>query len=228
MIETILHFDHPSPAPPHERILLVMLPGAGITAQDFDSRGMVGAVQNAALPIDVIAAGPDMSLYLDGDIATAIHHAIVEPALAHGHQRIWLLGISLGGMGALLYAARHAHHLDGMILLAPFLGTQGTIAELSSYGGLAAWRSEQSGATTGEKRLLVWLQNYLGHRPARPALYLGYGQTDRFAPGHRLLANALPPETVVTCPGGHDWDTWLKLCRDIIAIAPFAFRRVAP
>lgn len=228
MIDTILHFNHPSPAPLPERILLVMLPGAGITAQDFQTHGLVAAAQISPYPIDVIATGPDMSLYLDGDIAAAIHHSVIEPALARGHTRIWLLGISLGGMGALLYAARHAHHLDGMILLAPFLGTQGTIAEISASGGLAAWQAEHSGATTGEQCLLAWLQHHLKNRSARPALYLGYGQTDRFAAGHRLLADALPPAAVLTHPGGHDWDTWLPLCRAVLATAPFAASHAAP
>jgi hypothetical protein len=59
--------------------------------------------------------------------------------------------------------------------------------------------------------MLVWLQDYLVKRPALPALYLGYGGEDRFAPGHRLLAGYLPDDCVVSAEGGHDWDTWLTL-----------------
>jgi len=221
MIDPILHFDHPQAAPVEHRILLVMLPGAGMQASEFESRLMVAAVREQSFPIDVIAAGPDMSLYLDGDIAAAIHRIIIEPALARGYRRIWLLGISLGGMGALLYASHHADDLEGLMLLAPFLGTQGTIAEIQASGGLASWQAASSSATTGERRLLLWLQDYLERPLTRPAIYLGYGKTDRFAAGHRFLADALPPIQVVTHPGGHDWDSWLPLGRSLFAAATF-------
>jgi pimeloyl-ACP methyl ester carboxylesterase len=201
-----------------ERVLLVMLPGAGIEAEAFAENGMVAAAQAHGEAVDVIAARPELELYLDGGVAAALHE-VVEPALAEG-ERFWLLGISLGGMGALLYAAAHEDRVAGIFLLAPFLGTKGTVAEVAKAGGLAAWREKESAATEAEKRMLVWLRD-LPKRPESPPVYLGYGRADRFAPGHFLLAAHLPADRVVTADGGHDWQTWAALWQGLLATRPF-------
>lgn len=218
----ITRLHHRAPAGGRDRVLLVMLPGAGIAAGAFADQGMVDAVHGRGLAIDIVATGLDLGLYLDGNLAHALHRAIVEPALAQGYSRIWLLGISLGGMGALLYASAHADRVEGLILLAPFLGTQGTVAEIAAAGGVASWSASGSAATIPEIRMLAWLQDVLVRRPARPALYLGHGRDDRFARGHRMLAESLPPRRVVTAPGGHDWATWLILWRRLLDASPFA------
>ena len=235
---TTLH--HKSPNAGENRILLIMLPGVGIEAAEFAENGMVAAAHAGsydaladshagaladshagALAVDIIAVHAELELYLDGEIAPALHRAIVEPALVQGYARIWLLGISLGGMGALLYASAHAAQVEGLILLAPFLGTRGTIAEIAKKGGLAAWSPAGSIATDQEQRMLVWLRDFLLSPPPSPVLYLGYGEDDRFAPGHRLLAGLLPDTNVITAAGGHDWNTWLTLWRGILDTSPF-------
>lgn len=212
---------HNAPGDDGDRVLLVMLPGVGIAPAQFAERGMVAALHERSRAVDVVAARPALELYLDGTIAAALHQSIVEPALAQGYQRLWFLGISLGGLAALLYAAGHAAEVEGLVLLAPFLGTQGTIAELAGAGGLAAWSPSGSMTTPIERRMLIWLQDFLARRPARPALYLGYGRSDRFAQAHRMLAEGLPKDRVVAAEGGHDWDTWLMLWRQVLEAAPF-------
>jgi pimeloyl-ACP methyl ester carboxylesterase len=206
MIQSI----HRSPTASADRILLVMLPGAGITAADFATHGMVDAVHERGLPVDIIAVEPALDLYLDGGIVPALHATIT----AQAYTRIWLLGISLGGMGALLYASTHA--VEGLVLLAPFLGTRGTVAEIARAGGLTAWSPAGSAATGMETRLLSWLQAHLAQNPPSPRLYLGYGLQDRFAPGHRFLADQLPANRVITTQGGHDWQAWTPLWRRLL------------
>jgi pimeloyl-ACP methyl ester carboxylesterase len=217
MIQSI----HLSPATGAARILLLMLPGAGITATDFATHGMVDAVHQRGLPVDIIAVQPELDLYLDGGIVPALHGIIT----AQGYKRIWLLGISLGGMGALLYASTHA--VEGLVLLAPFLGTRGTVAEIARAGGLPAWSPAQSAATDMECRMLSWLQTRLAQNPPSPKIYLGYGLRDRFAPGHRLLADQLPASRVITAPGGHDWPSWAPLWRRLLDDSPFLADRQA-
>jgi alpha-beta hydrolase superfamily lysophospholipase len=68
-----------------------------------------------------------------------LHDAVIAPGMARGYRRLWLLGISVGGMGALLYTAARFASVDGLVLLAPFLGTPGTLAEVSAAGGITAW-----------------------------------------------------------------------------------------
>ncbi len=205
-------------------MLLVMLPGVGIEAGEFAERGLVASVHDRGLPVDVVATRPALDHYHDGTIAAELHRAVVEPALRQGYTRLWFLGISLGGMGALLYATVHGALVDGVVLLAPFLGTQGTVAELAEAGGLASWPAETSTATASERQMLVWLQRVLSRPPLRPTLYLGYGRDDRFVTGHRLLAERLPNARVVTADGGHDWETWATLWRCVLDAEPFAAR----
>ena len=207
---------HRAPGDDPDRILLVMLPGAGFAAEDFARHGLVSATHGRGWPVDIVTTDPEVELYLEGGIAAALHREIVEPARAQGYARIWLLGVSLGGMGALLYASENAATIEGVVLLAPFLGTQGTIAELAKAGGFRAWSAASSAATPTEQRVLTWLQTYLEARPASPALYLGFGHADRFAQGHRMLAAGLPAAHVHIATGGHDWDTWHTLWQSLL------------
>jgi pimeloyl-ACP methyl ester carboxylesterase len=216
----IVTCHHQAAAGRQGRVLLVMLPGVGIEASDFADRGMVAAVHERGLAVDILAARPDLDLYLGGDVAASLHRTIVEPALAQGYSRLWLLGISLGGMGALLYASQYGAGVEGLVLLAPFIGTQGTVAEIVTAGGLTGWSSAGSSATASEQ-VLSWLQDFIAHRPTQPALYVGYGSADRFAPGHRLLTEHLPGHVIVSEDGGHDWTTWLDLWRRVLDLAPF-------
>lgn len=212
---------HRAQSSDRQRLLLVMLPGVGIEASDFVDRGFVASVHERGLPVDVVAAHLELDLYLDDAVATEIHRAIIEPAQKKGYTRIWFLAISLGGMGALLYARSKMANVEGMVLLAPFLGTRGTIAEVARAGGLAAWSARGSMATPAERRLLLWLKEFMSQPQGSPALYLGYGLRDRFAPGHAMLADLLPRDRAVTADGGHDWETWAKLWREVLDAEPF-------
>lgn len=205
-----------------DRILLVMLPGAGILPEDFAAQGFVEAIHARSLSVDAVAAGPDLDLYLDGTVAEHLERDVIGPALARGPARLWFLGISLGGMGALLYACARARSVEGIILLAPFLGTPGLIAEVVKAGGIAAWEPGAIAANDSERKLLAWLKAYRVGMSVQPRLYLGYGRDDRFARGHALLAEHLPSRYVELAEGGHDWPTWTVLWQRILDRNPFA------
>lgn len=214
---------HQAPDRREARRLVVMLPGAGMTAADFAANGLVRALHERHPDIDIVAACPPLELYLDGEAAAALHRQVIEPARAEGYEEIWLLGISLGGMGAILAAALHENRVEGVVLLAPFLGTPGTIAAIEAAGGPARWTA--SAVTTApEAAMWRWLRNFCAAPPARPAFFLGYGEADRFARGHRLLGALLPPACVVTLPGGHDWETWGALWRLVLDAGIFGAR----
>jgi pimeloyl-ACP methyl ester carboxylesterase len=203
------------------RILLVMLPGMGMAADELVAHGFVSAVHDRRLPVDIVAAQPELDAYLEGRIARTLHDTVIAPAMARGYRRLWILGISIGGIGALLYTAARIAVVDGLVLLAPFLGTPGTLAEVSSAGGIPAWSPQNSRATAVERKMLLWLQTFLKGSAKRPALYLGYGRHDRFAMGHGLLARPLPQSQVIVAEGGHDWATWTALWPQILERDPF-------
>ena len=92
-----------------ERSPLILLPGAYMHAQDFIEHGFVSAAQKG-FAADIIAVETGMEAYLDGSIVGRLHQ-VISP-LRHKDVRVWLAGVSLGGLGALLYAQahHHAHH----------------------------------------------------------------------------------------------------------------------
>jgi pimeloyl-ACP methyl ester carboxylesterase len=198
-----------------------MLPGMGMGTDEFAAHGFVSAVHDRRLPIDIVVARPELDLYLEAKVAGSLHDSVIAPAMARGYRRLWLLVISVGGMGALLYTAARFASVDGLVLLAPFLGTPGTLTEVSAAGGITAWSPQNSRATAVERQMLLWLQSFPTSSPARPALYLGFGRHDRFAMGHGLLARRLPQDQVVVTEGGHDWACWTALWLRILERQPF-------
>jgi pimeloyl-ACP methyl ester carboxylesterase len=204
-----------------ERILLVALPGAYMGPRDFATAGFDWMLRHDRLPVDLVAAEIESGLYLDEAVPERIRSAIILPARGRGYRRIWLLAISLGGMGALQYLRDYPGEIEGAILIAPFLGTRGLIAEVERAGGLPLWHPEPSAPGDIERPFLLWLraQNFLAG--GSPAVYLGCGREDRFAAASTLLAACLPPERVVAVAGGHDWPTWTTLWRMILARRPF-------
>jgi pimeloyl-ACP methyl ester carboxylesterase len=199
-----------------ERIMLVMLPGVRDRPEDLVQHGFVRDLRERGLTIDVVAVDAHLGYYLERSFIERLRDDIIAPARAKGYRRIWLMGISLGGMGSLLYIREHSADIDGVLLLAPFLGTQGTIAEVTRAGGLKHWQTVGIKPDDDERLLLAWLKNYQFNDFALPKIYLGYGKDDRFAPASLLLAEQLPPERVITIDGGHDWVTWIHLWKQLL------------
>jgi len=202
--------------------LLVLLPGAYMRAQDFVSHGFVDAVRRTGQPIDIIAADTGMECYLDGSIVERLHAEVVAPNLSAGARRIWLAGLSLGGLGALLYTQAYPDLVEGLLLISPFIGTRGAVAEIVKAGGFGNWQPPAGDPATGEQRLFQWLKTYPAGAPALPHIYLGYGSNDRFAASYRLLAELLAVEDVVATSGGHDWETWKVLWAQLVSKTQFA------
>jgi pimeloyl-ACP methyl ester carboxylesterase len=214
--------SHAAPSRGGRRILLVMLPGYGMARDDFARHGFIEAIDARGWPVDVVAAQPDVGLYLDGTVAERLHAEVVRPARREA-ARLWFLGISLGAMGALLYARRYPGEVAGAILLAPFLGSPGIVAEVAGAGGLAAWNPGDIRLADLERQLLAWLKSQRPAAPDAATLYLGYGRGDRFARGAALLAQQLPERRTIVTDGGHDWETWSGLWRQTLDRDPFTW-----
>jgi pimeloyl-ACP methyl ester carboxylesterase len=191
---------------------MVWLPGAYHTAQDFLTAGFVDAVRARRLELDLILVDLELSHVGDRSAVARLRADIVLPARAAGIA-LWMGGISLGGLVALEYAATYPDELDGLCLLAPYLGSRILTAEIAQAQGLAAWQPGELAETDEERRIWRYIQTR--GADARP-LYLGFGAQDRFSEAHKLLADSLPARAVDVIAGGHDWATWSRLWENFL------------
>ena len=199
--------------PRHEadKVLLVMLPGATHKPEDFVRQGFIRALRQRKLPVDTVMVDAHLGYYLERNLVERLTEDVIVPARGRGYKRIWLMGISLGALGALIYACEHPEDIAGVVVLAPFLGVRGTIQEIVRAGGIDLWQPGAIVPQDDERFLLAWLKAYGAENPALPRIYLGYGTADRFIAASTMLANRLPPAHIVTTAGGHDWETWSAL-----------------
>jgi pimeloyl-ACP methyl ester carboxylesterase len=192
---------------------IVCLPGAYHTPEDFLSAGFDTSVSDRGLRIDLLFVDAESRHLSDRHPLDQLKHDIVLPARALGYESIWLAGISLGGYMALDYATSNPEDLDGVCLLAPYLGNRILTGEIARSTGLPAPVAGELAGCDEERRIWRFIQAQ--HSGSRP-LYLGYGREDRFAEAHRLMSRALPPDAVDVVPGGHDWRTWTTLWENFL------------
>lgn len=196
--------------------LLVMMPGALDEPDDFFSEGFVRAVRTRHLALDIVALDSHLGYVQGGLLARRLDEDIIAPAKRRGYKGIWLAGISMGALGAMLYTAKHGG-IEGIIALAPYLGTRQALAEIDRGGGLAQWDPSTSATMLAwELSLHHWLKAYVVDKPLRPNFILAYGKQDRFAKAHAALAAHLMPDKVIVTAGGHDWPTWAALWEETL------------
>jgi hypothetical protein len=116
----------------------------------------------------------------------------------------------MGGFGSVLYSSHYPDEIDGVILLAPYLGDVNVINEIDNSGGLDKWDPARSALEPHEITMWSWLQQETtGASPK--SLILGYGLSDRLAGTYQVLLEPLEPFDVYTAQGGHNWKTWRTL-----------------
>jgi pimeloyl-ACP methyl ester carboxylesterase len=195
--------------------LFIFLPGRRDRAADFARHGLIGMAQRRVVDLDCVALDATIGYYLDGSVADRIQREIVIPARAHGYREIWLVGVSMGGLGAFFHERTFPGETDGLILLAPFLGDDRKLfADIDAAGGAVLWASAQPSGNAERSRAAyqrdLWL--FLGRLPFRRAseqqIWVAYGDRDRLLPGIERLSTVLPPKRIFRLPGGHTWDVW--------------------
>ena len=193
------------------RQLLVFLPGIGDTLEDYQLNGFIEAVRRRGIDADMIVADLHLGYYMRRIAFERLRHDIILPSRQDGYTRIHLVGISLGGFGALHYAMRYPEDISCLFLLAPYLGDAAVIKEISAAGGVRQWEPDHISEDDYQRKLWLWLKGYGDTNVQLPELYLAYGDQDIFASAQRLLGDILPAERVYTVRGKHDWATWRRL-----------------
>ena len=195
------------------RTLVVLLPGRGSAARDFEKHGWIAAARAHDPALDLVAVEAHLGYYRARSVAERLWQDVVGPALDSGYREIWVAGTSMGGLGAVAFAHAHPDAVTGIVLLSPYLGDDELLDEIDQAGGLARWPGRDEDGTIAQ--LWTWLKGYPGGL-RRPRLLLAFGERDRLNAAHELLAAALPPEDVVRTSGGHGWATWNPLWDEVL------------
>jgi pimeloyl-ACP methyl ester carboxylesterase len=218
---SVRRFDFADTQEQSARKLMIFLPGIGDVLDDFELNGFIARVRERKIAADLLVADTHFGYYVRQTMIERLHIDVIAPAREH-YEEIWLVGISLGGLGSLLYAIQHGEDLRGLMLLAPFPGDVRLVNEIANAGGVRNWQPGHVAANDYQRGMWQWLKSHSHDPRNRPDIYLGYGEHDVFARGNRLLAQILPEDHVFTAPGGHDWPTWNTLWHD------FLTHRVSP
>jgi len=198
------------------RTLVVLLPGRYDSPEDFGRERFPELAAQAGARVDMVAVDAHLGYYYKRTIVDRLREDVIGPARKR-YDHIWLAGISLGGTGSLLYSSQHPEDVDGIVILAPYLGEDNVVAEVRTAGGLRGWKApERLAPDDYQRRLWSWLGRYANGSRGQIPLYLGYGRSDSFAPANAMLGEVLPSERVFTAPGGHEWRAWRDLWEQFV------------
>ena len=189
----------------NENLHVVLLSGGFINAEDFEHHGFIANLRERGIDCPVTIAEVRMAYFADGSITMRVRE-VADAARAAGAERLWIAGVSLGGLAALCHAAGD-ESVAGLALFSPYPGTRLVLREIEAAGGLAAWANDNAPSDV-EREAWHWLAR---RSPGKPPVHAWYGASDRFVAGQRLLAGALPGENVHEIAGGHDWPDWREM-----------------
>jgi pimeloyl-ACP methyl ester carboxylesterase len=193
--------------------LLVYLPGRRDKAEDFVKQGLWDELKAQDKPFDVVAVDAHLGYYFDQSIVTRLMLDVIEPARQQGYKEFWVVGNSLGGLGAMLTEVQQPGTWKGMFLLAPYLGDDKKFFEsIDETGGLSQWTPDYN--YKGREfmpKLWEWIRDYAKSPQNNPVIFLGYGNSDRLLPEIEYLLPILPDDHVVAMDGGHEWSVWSSL-----------------
>jgi pimeloyl-ACP methyl ester carboxylesterase len=191
--------------------LVVVLPGRADDLESLARRGIAQAIQRQWPDADVVLTGLTMPFYRQGRAAERLREEVLAPARTRHYDEVWLVGISLGGLGALLYDRAHPGDIDGLLLLSPYLGDPPLYREIQAAGGLAHWQPgpvrPMSGATF-QRELWRSIQRWSSDPGRAGSVWVAYGDKERFRDRIGLLATLLPPDHAISLHGHHNWTLW--------------------
>ena len=111
-----LHFDE------RNTTLVLLLHGRGGSPDNFSRYATVTQILDCNPRVNLYAPDSHFGYYRERIISERLRLDVIQPALDAGITRVWLLGVSLGGLGSLAYQMEYPEEVSGVILMAPYLG----------------------------------------------------------------------------------------------------------
>jgi pimeloyl-ACP methyl ester carboxylesterase len=203
---------------------VIFLPGFGDDEKAFAEHKFPDALQVRNMPVDTVTASATYGYYGNRSLLVRLREDVVRPLRTKGYKEIWIVGISMGGLGTVLLARDQQPDVAGIYLLAPYLGDDGILKEINAAGGVRRW---EPGPPSKEDYRELWryLKGITADPAGPPLVYLGAGDQDPHrSPGPHPLAEAIPRDHLFRTPGGHDWGPWSVLWADFLDHSEFRAR----
>src|SRR5687768_11003253 len=94
--------------------IAVMMPGLGNRPEDFERHGIVETVLDHTR-LTPVAPNAHFGYYRTQQLLPRLRRDVLHQAAARGYEQVWLVGVSLGGMGSLVMAGHHPERIAGVI-----------------------------------------------------------------------------------------------------------------
>ncbi len=185
--------------------LIVLLPGLGMDVEDYQSQGVIEKIRACNRDAEIIAADAYLAYYRNEETDIRLYEDVIKPAQVRGKTKIWLVGTSLGGLGSLIYRLSRPQDLQGIVIMAPYLGKE---EDLKLYLNAQVKGDEIDPESIQNPVFLELWQSLEQTGKAQPEIVMGYGQQDKFAYLQDWAAGQLPQDKVVVTEGEHKWVVW--------------------
>ncbi len=199
----------------HEN-LFVFLRGLGGSHRSFEAEGMVEEVRKRSIPFDMVAPNAHFGYYSQRTLVQRLEADVMRPARQKGYKNIWLVGISMGGLGSMLFIREKPEYVQGAFLISPFLGYDDMVKEIENQKGVHSWEPGEFNPNDDWERMLWhWIKTKVAGSVELP-VFLGFGRSDRYRRGQKLLSTVLADDRFQIIEGGHDYATFKKLWVDFL------------
>jgi len=182
--------------------LIVLLSGRSAPASYFQDHQWVDLARKYHVDADFIAPYAHFGYYMAEQLVPRLNEDVIKPAKKQGYETISLAGISMGGLGTILYSESFPEDVDRIYLIAPYLADEDIHNEIRAAGGLPSWQIKPENREDWEYFLWDRLKKITQGDKVKDRIYLGYGDKDQLK-GHGLLAKNIPPQHVLKIPGEH-------------------------
>jgi pimeloyl-ACP methyl ester carboxylesterase len=194
--------------------LVVLLPGRLSQPEEFVKYGLVDLVRAKRPQALIVAPDLHMGYYMAGKADVCLHEEIIHEAHLRG-ESVTLLGVSMGGLGALIYSLRYPQEVQEVLLLSPFVGEEKLLSEIEASGGLQYWQSAVEVPRNKEEALQkTWgeiKRQWLPKGGPPVPMKLVVGKQDRLLSSNQFFAKTLlMPEQYHEIEGGHEWECWRR------------------
>jgi pimeloyl-ACP methyl ester carboxylesterase len=197
--------------------LVVFLPGRWSRVEEFEREKFFEIARKTWPHARLVAPDLHLGYYKNRSVAIRLHDDVIAPARRSGVRTVRIVGVSMGGLGALIYDSEYPNQVDEILLLSPYLGEENVIQEIIASGGLKKWRPGPIAADDYSRKLWKNLRENWQEHGSRPRVLLGCGTGDRLAGSSRLFAREfLKPNEQLWIPGTHDWPTWRPLFQSLV------------